>query len=266
MERTALKGLEIRWGEESQLFWIHSIHVECVQVKVWGEPCAAPIIRRMGSGQPLEPFRIHRFNQPCRFVHRLRATAGGRAADWLVQHEARPFLSEASYEPMFRGWLESFRWAPSAYWRHVVESPLDLPTAGCIWQWGSEVPNFVAALDATEQWMTAPQPEQLVNIGEAGRRELLRQALIAYHLSAHQVAAVQGRLTLYAVLPPPPELVSWSGRQTVFNHFFPKGAVHAQARDRFLVHVQQGSSYVIDLEGEHKPILLDSGWYIARHF
>jgi len=209
---------------------------------------------------------------------RMRSTRAGNNARYVIPEIANQYLNNAPFEPVFRGFVKNFRWAPpedamTERDGDLLYIPYEEDEENIIWQGGSAVMNWIAEV------VDRPAPDYSYDNNHPTRqhlRQILRQELLSFHLS---LAYEQGSLELYrcdyevreekyclklntldttTVIPAPPYRYS----RRIFNHFIANGGVITRNNDLFLIWI--GDDAVI-LAEDHEPIFPQKGYYIARH-
>lgn len=214
------------------------------------------------EGESLFPYPAYRVPRDVivHVVRRLESTRRGASADWAAGKQASTCLNQAPYNPVFRGWVEAFAWAPpcdAAAERdrlalrqpHFLESPL-------VHQAGTGVINW-------QGWVVDPppvDPEELDRPARGHLRLWLRDVVASGRLG--EADRRQGHLSVWVaqVWMDLPEDLPYGYSQVVFNHYLAGGHVIARYGEWFLCEVRGPI-----LSPDHPPLVLDPRLYIMRH-
>lgn len=196
--------------------------------------------------------------EPVFVQRRLFSTRGGKYAKWFACEEAKIYLNQAPYQPVFRGWVVYFSWAPPLTAQTRVDRIL-LPRAvndTIVRQEGSGVLNWTGyILDPN----TLGIEKEEVGLPTRGHlRELLKTFAEKQKIDADHLTKNQGNL--HGVFIDNDSLGKfeeaarhlWPYKKTVFNHYLVGGnkvGVLAQYGPWFLVRTGE-----LILSPDHPPL------------
>jgi|GEM_PF-5637749 hypothetical protein len=226
------------------------------------------------DGQKVYPYPCRRIEDPVYVATRMLSTRGGHNAWWRAGDMARRCFNRAPYEPVFRGWVQNFEWAPAAnamadrdglllYASRLKQEWVADPESTLIVQGGTATLNWSGELIPPDDL-----PEAVVR--EEPHRGHLRLAV--GHLAPNILREAdpdyrQGHLSLYRLEGDITKVADYFypyGR-VVFNHYLTGGSgVVAQWHEWFLIRVYRLTDTPI-LSPDHNPIWPAPGWYIAHH-
>lgn len=233
------------------------------QIQVWNGLEVEVVQQDVDDYAELRPFPC-RFNAgPVYVSRRLRSTRGGNAAWWRAGDEARKCLNKAPFEPVFRGWVTQFAWAPPADAMAerdglVMRYPYSGPDVGPthVFQGGSQELNW-------QGWVNPPEAKRVeVDQPTRGHLRLLLQQAVEEIRDPLRLPYEQGALKWgYA----PQELAEVAKtfspyRQTVHNHYFTGGGVLAQTDEWYLVRLGR-----CVLASDHKPEMTTPGTVVIAY-
>jgi len=170
-------------------------------------------------------------------TYRLRSTRGGANARWWAGTHARHCLNDSHYQPVFRGVIRDFSWAPpSTRDNHypLIEPPKT--SEDRIYQGGTAVLNWTAKV-------VSPLPDE--------GRQLIASVIFGMINSGwEEQSQSQGHLTI-CIIPPLAEEdipMSGSGNRWLYNHMI-------YPCRRYLWRVLDGVAHAIVQAGDDTWIL-----------
>jgi hypothetical protein len=253
---------KICWNQKERIFELRSYRVYKAVGSPWGHHVAAPVFSRLQSRDPypLAPGRKYTFIEPTYLAIRLYQTAGARLCYWTVRDEkVREHLNQAPYQPLWRGWIGEFAWAPEGRdfveeREYVLSSMWDVlqGSTGGWYVWGAKMAEDQAP------WMLA---------GE-WRNPVPTIASVLNRLKLGMSYASQGHLGIYQVDQPFAEYQEereWPREGIRFyNHVVARGVSLGRNATRMCVYTKE-CTWVLSPDHHEDPVRLEPGYWILDH-
>jgi hypothetical protein len=258
-EEEAMDVSKIVWSQRERVFEIRGYRVYKSVGSPWGYHVAAPVFSRRQSkdSYPLAPGREYTFIEPVYLAVRLYETVGRKLCYWIIEEKARECLNQAPFQPIWRGWVARFAWAPEGKEfaqerEYVLSGAWDVlqGSNGGWWIWGAKMAEDQAPWMKAGEWRD-PVPTI------AGVLDRLKPTWYA----------CQGHLTVYRVEQPFQDCGEreWPRERVRFyNHVVARGVMLGRTATRMCVYTRE-STWLLSPDHYEEPVRLEPGYWILEH-
>jgi len=255
-----MKAYRIVWRQRERVFECRQVWVYKVHGKPWGHELVVPVLSPGHEDPyPLAPGHKYMFVEPTYLAVRLLSTRGQRLQYWRISERARHGLNEAPFEPIWRGWVSQFMWAPEG--KEFREEREDLVTGdwdvlqgstGGWWTWGAKMAEDQAPYMRAPMWHS-PVPAISAVLG---RLELRTSYARQGHLVVYQVDAPFGECR---------EEEEWKREPVRFyNHCVARAVVLGRRGTRVCIYTRE-PTWVLSPDHVEEPVRLGPGYWVLEH-
>jgi hypothetical protein len=253
---------KIVWNQKERVFEVRAYRLYKAVGGPWGWQVAAPVFSRLQSkdAYPLAPGHEYTFTEPTYLAIRLYETRGRRLCYWVIKEEkGRQCLNKAPFQPIWRGWVSEFCWAPEgrefvAERERVLGGDWDVlqGSTGGWWTWGAKMAVDQAPYMCCAEWQS-PVPTISRVLGR---------------LKLEMCYGSQGHLGIYQIEQPfrnYQEEKEWPRERVKFyNHVVARAVELGRTATRLCVYCRDWT-WILSRDHHEDPVRLGPGYWILEH-